>query len=505
VNGTPKQLRILTLLVFLTGILSCPGRAFAETSEVSLDFQAGLDWRVSSLPELVEQTKIKNGIDLMSEYFDRIPLARLNMEYGAKQGFSVAIEATIRREWDGDWFKTSNIFSSSDGNPIAIENLFLTRGVGEWTSPGIHIAFGREKPDYDRGLEGSLLPSKRLPYLDAFQFDGMLGRTEFNLLIASIPARKAWGTYLDQSLDVNPNEGLAAGLDPVGYKPYGFEGDQNPTTVLFGMHRIGWRLGDFFLGVTEQVMMARRNNRFYLTDFFPIVSWHQTGIYQTNNSMIFDAAWNPEVGLRIMVQAGFDDINGNSIGIGDTGAPTIDAYVAGLSWNTIFPSAIASRAVDLSLYAEVGYTHWLWGNYSGTSNWPKDENPLMRFQYRLAADRGGILLPLTSPYGPGAIWSELRIHLFKPNQKLSVGFEFLFLAKNPEANLIDTTYSVADDAATTPYVLFMEAGIPFRVEWRDLVIGLKPALAWREGDTQYKVDIMAVWRYSSTQAVKRTE
>ena len=505
-NSAIKPLRVFVALIYLIGMVTLPGKTFAETPVFSLDFQAGLDWRVSSSAELVEQTKIKNGIDLMREYFDRTPLARLGMEYGASQGFSVAIEATIRREWDGDWFKTSNMFSSSAGNPVAVENLFLTRGVAEWTSPGIHIGFGREKPDYGRGLEGSLLPSKRLPYLDAFRFDGALGRTEFNLLIASIPARKAWGAYVDSDLDIDPNAGLASELDPDEYKPYGFEGDQNPTTVLFGMHRIGWDWGEFSLGVTEQVMMARRNNRFYLTDFFPIVSWHQTGIYQTNNSMVFDAAWNPAAGLRIMAQAGFDDINGGSIGIGDTGAPTIDAYVAGLSWKTRLPAAaIASRTVDFSLYAEAGYTHWLWGNYSGTSNWPKDENPLMRFQYRLAADGGGLLLPLTSAYGPGAIWSELRVHLSDPKGKLSAGFEFLFLAKNPEANLIDTTYTATDEAATTPYVLFMEAGLPLRMEWLGFEMGLRPALVWREGNTQGKVDVMAVWRYKIKQKGKMTE
>jgi hypothetical protein len=409
----------------------------------------------------------------------------------------VAIEATIRREWDGDWFKSSNLFSSVAGNPVAVENLFLTRGVAEWRSPGIHISFGRDKPDYDRGLEGSLLPSKRLPYLDAFRFDGVLHHTEFNLLIASIPARRAWGADLDLSLDVDPNEDLHSGVDPAGYKPYGFEGDQNPTTILFGMHRIGWSFGDFSFGVAEQVMMARRNNRFYLTDFFPIVSWHQTGIYQTNNSMVFNAAWNPAAGLRIMAQVGFDDINGSSIGIGDTGAPTIDAYVAGLSWKTRIPfTMLSSRRADFSLYAEAGYTHWLWGNYSGTSNWPKDENPLMRFQYRLAADRGGLLLPLTSPYGPGAVWLDLHIKLSDLQELLSTGFEFLFLAKNPEANLINTTYSAADDAATTPYVLFFEAGLPLSMKWSGFEMGVRPALVWREGNTQGKVDITAVWKYT---------
>ncbi|MFZ2782504.1 MAG: hypothetical protein WAZ99_05890 [Rectinemataceae bacterium] len=500
-NTVPRLRRAFIVFMCLTGFAFLPGAVSAEAPVFALDFEAGLDWRLSTASELVEQTPIKNGIDLQREYFDRMPIARLEMEYGAPQGLSVAIEATIRREWDGDWFKTDNLFSSVAGNPVAIENLFLTRGIAEWNSPGIHIGFGRDQFDYSRGLEGSLLPSARLSYLDAFQFDGTLGRTEFNLLIASIPARESWDGY-----DVDPNAILYTDLDPAGYEPYGFEGDQNPTTVLYAMHRIGWDLGDFSLGVSEQVMMARRNNRFYLTDFFPIVSWHQTGVYQTNNSMVFDAAWAPVPGLRVMAQAGFDDINGNSIGIGDTGAPTIDAYVAGLSWETRFFGGAAGagvganaspRAADFSLYAEAGYTHWLWGNYSGTSNWPKDENPLMRFQYRLTADRGGLLLPLTSPYGPGAIWAELRTRLSDPKGRLSAGFEFLFLAKNPEANLIDTGYTAADEAATTPYVLFLEAGLPLRAEWSGFEAGLRPALVWREGKVSYKAVITAAWRFTS--------
>ena len=168
------------------------------------------------------------------------------------------------------------------------------------------------------------------------------------------------------------------------------------------MNRLSWDLGPVSIGITDHAMMARRQNRFYITDFIPVLSRHQAAVAQTNNSMAADISWTPVQGLILAAQAGFDDINADIIGVSDTGSPTIDAYVAGIEYQTI--TGFGSFGLDL----EAGYTHWLWGNYDGSEIWPNDVNPFLRFQYRYLTDSGALLLPLTSPYGPGAVWLTLR-------------------------------------------------------------------------------------------------
>jgi hypothetical protein len=122
-----------------------------------------------------------------------------------------------------------------------------------------------------------------------------------------------------------------------------------------------------------------------------------------------------------MAQFGLDDINTGGIGVGDTGTPTIHAGIAGLQYARRLSFAV------LDLYAEAGYTHYLWGSFN--YKWY-----LGRAIYRLELDQGTRALPLTSPYGPGAAWGLLEVGLEKwGGFTARLAAELVF--RNPRASL----------------------------------------------------------------------
>ncbi|MCE1196929.1 hypothetical protein LWX53_10575 [bacterium] len=442
-----------------------------------VDFRLELDleyqYRFRTEERLIEASTVKNGIDLARSFFDRPPFARLLLRGTMPFGFGAVAEVALRDQWTGDYFRTDNLpVIGVEGDPVRFENFFISKAAVYYDSPLFNFHFGREKPDYNGILYGGLLPGTRLPYLDAVKASGKIGRMKIDWLVATIPAIKSW-----DGQDVDPNKGTL----PAGAAYYGFESEPgstnpNPTTIVEGMNRFSWDLGRVTLGVTDHAMMARRNNRFYITDFIPVISRHQAAVSQTNNSMVFDLAWEPLDGLRLAAQAGFDDINASFLGVDDTGSPTIDAYVAGLDYGC------RTALGPLKVKAEAGYTHWLWGNYDGAEIWPNDQNPFLRFQYRYLADSGGLLLPLTSPYGPGALWANISGRLELEGLGLELGLDFQYLTKNDEANLIDTAVLDNTTTAGAHGTQFVSIALPLRWKAGFWEFSARPELAMVDGD-----------------------
>ena len=207
--------------------------------------------------------------------------------------------------------------------------------------------------------------------------------------------------------------------------------------------------------------------------------------------MVLDAAWKPIRGLRLAAQAGFDDINASFAGVSDAGIPTIDAYVAGADYRA------GIGVGTLRVRAEAGYTHWLWGNYDGSQIWPNDVNPFLRFQYRYLTDSGALLLPLTSPYGPGATWVTLNGAFgmpLGPAIRLDVGLDFLYLAKNTEANLIDTKLIGNTTTAGAPVVRYLSLAIPLRLKTGAFSASARPSMAMRDGALWFELSLGAGYR-----------
>ena len=485
-----SHIGLLLLAATATLYAQTPGRPDSGQSPVpvsGIDFRLELDleyqYRFRTEEHLIETSAIKNGIDLMRSFFDRPPFARLLLQGTTSFGFGAIGEIALRDQWTGDYFRTDNLpVIGVEGDPVRFENYFITKAEVYYDSPFFDFHFGREKPDYNGILYGGLLPGTRLPYLDAIKASGKIGRMKIDWMVATIPALKSWDNN-----DVDPNAGTPAvtpPAEPVYY--YGFESEPNsanpnPTTIVEGMNRFSWDLGRLSLGVTDHAMMARRNNRFYITDFIPVISRHQAAVSQTNNSMVFDIGWEPLDGLRLAAQAGFDDINAGFLGVGDTDSPTIDAYVAGLDYGS--PTSSGS----LKIKAEAGYTHWLWGNYDGSEIWPNDQNPFLRFQYRYLSDSGGLLLPLSSPYGPGALWASFSGSLELSRLGLEVGLDFLYLSKNDEANLIDTEVLGNTTTAGAHRTQFVSLALPARWRAGFWEFSVKPELAMLDGDIWFEL------------------
>jgi len=457
----------------------------------ALDANAEYRWAPAGTL-LIEDTAIKSGSDVERDYFNRAPFVRAEMRYGWDEGFSIALETTFRNTWTGDYSKADNMpfaANSSGGLSLSSENYFLTQGVLYWRSRNFDFALGRDKVDYGGFLYGSLLPSARLPYLDNARARIKFGNFTMDWMMATIQSVESW-----DGIDVNPNTKddafvlLSPGTD-LDSGPYGYEYGKYPTVILEGLNRFSWKFDNLILGVTDHAVIARRNNLFYLTDIFPMTSRHQTAINGTNNSMIFDIEWRAFESFDLAAQFGFDDINGNDFGIGDTGTPTIPAIIVGGRYLG------NSYLGNFTSQIECGYTHYLWGNYSGVGIDPEGYvNPFMRMQYRFLTGNGSILLPLTSPYGPGAIWCKADGSLSLGDTGLSIGASFLYLAKNPEANLIDT--QVYDNVATPTagYIHYCELAFPFQCHYHFWFGGLAPAVQWRDGEWNFELTMLASYR-----------
>jgi len=456
-----------------------------------------IEYTARSADVLVEDYAHKNAIDIRRNFLDKAPLERLVLEYGAPQGLNLAVEAELRAEWTGDFFTPTNlVLLGESGNPVAIQNKNIARGVAYWLSPNLDIYFGRDRVDLNDGLKGGFLPSFRIPYYDAIRAQGRLGPLTMDWMVSTIQARKSWeaNEYDDDSYDVNPNVTRA---DPIGSinSYYGWEDSTNPTIIVEALHHFAWDFGAFRMGVSGHTMMSRRNNKFVLTDFFPVVSWHQTGVLQTNNSMVLDFRYDFNDRLALLAQAGFDDINGAIFGIGDTAAPTIDAYALGVRYTGDMPAG------GFGLYAEVGYTQRLWGNYDGTHNMPYDQNPFMRFIARYLVDGGSILLPLTSPYGPGALWLSASGEFPLGVPGLSGGFELLLLRRDRETDLVSTDFYGPE--ADKGQLYFASLSLPLRYKLGYLELSAKPAALLRDKDFWVEASLSVSWRYRSETSIGR--
>lgn len=463
----------------------------AITDDPVFEYRLGsdLEYRYRTADFSIENSVQKNGIDFTRDFLDRPPLLGVYMSFGYPEGLKAEVGMAIRRQWSLErGFSDTNLFPVGvANNPIAIENGFVELGSLSWNAPGLSLSLGRQKVDYSDGLKGALLPSLRIPYLDSFKFHGDIGPLGIDWLLSTIRAVPAV-----DGVDVKPN-----GVDELTAAPgetyyYGFEngsawaGDTdrlgNPTTIMEALHRFTWDFGGVELGASAHVMYARRNNRFGIIDILPVVSWHQAVLAQINMSMLLDARWDISPSLWLAAQAGFDDFNANMVGINDNDASTIGAAVLGGGYSAETPSG------TFKLYAEAGLTHFLWGNYDGTQNPPKDINPFLRFIYRYVVDGGSVLIPLTSPYGPGALWFESSGEWMAGNTGFGVGYEVLLLSRNTAANLIDTPYyGDLSAVAGADQVLFASLAVPVR--WRKGIVecSLTPELSVKDGEVGFLV------------------
>ncbi len=408
------------------------------------------------------------NIDYFSVYdfLEKKPLAVFGFGLSDMYRMGLYIEAFVRSEYSSS--TNTNLFDPKSGNPFSVENYFIQYGYVWYNFDPLMATFGRIPVHFGHPEFSSLLPSNKLPYMDSLYIKLPVGFVTMNMMISSLENREAVG-------DVDPTAGG-------GSDPYEFENN----SIMTALHRFDMNWGKFSLSASGFSVISRQANNFNLADFFPVFSWHTSDVGWHNLSIIFEAAFSPFSGFDIYAQAGYDDINaGDLLGIDDTGNPTIDAYIAGLVYKTKLHEGL------LSAKAEVGYTHYLWGNfYDGSETIANKGNHVFeRAIYRYQMDFGPYIMPLTSPYGPGSFWAEADAELAD-----FYGFAFdlnmLYLEKINGVNLIDTPYERnddirADNGVTRSFDITLTASwSPF--EW--LEVSLFPGILFTDGETDFHFD-----------------
>jgi hypothetical protein len=403
----------------------------ALINRFSLEGYARLGWQDSS--------------DWVHEYLEREPLWRLDMSWARLDKAAFFIEAHLSREYRSDlpyW----NLPAHLPGNPVALENDQLARGFVWYNAGPLQIELGRDKVHFGP-LRSALLPSSRLPFLDLLRLVLPVGNLTMDLMISSLQNRQGVD---DLDLSVSPEIQFRSNI------------------IFVNQHRFQYDFGRIRAAVTGLGIFVRPNNAFALADFFPVSSWHATQYRPFNLSLVFDldAALFP--GFRLMTQFGFDDVNATDLfGVGDAPIPTIPAAIVGFEFERRLPRG------GLELYGELGYTHYLWGNFDDESR-----AILARAIYRLFLDQDVRLMPLTSPYGPGAIWTNLAAS-WRWRRGLCTGLFTELVFRNPEVDLVHTPYvkdpalnALANKAGT------LKLGLEARFRpWKWLELYTRPALS----------------------------
>ncbi|OHD71626.1 MAG: hypothetical protein A2V99_12380, partial [Spirochaetes bacterium RBG_16_67_19] len=398
--------------------------------------------------------------DSLPEYLERAPLWKLGMSWARLDKAAFFIEPFLRREYLSDlpyW----NLPASLDNNPVALENDQLGKGFVWYNAGPLQIELGRDQVHFGP-LRSALLPSAGLPFLDLLRLVLPVGRLTMDLTISSLQNRQGVGD-----------------LDLTIYGA-GYNFDFRTNIIFANLHRFEYDFGRVRAAVTGLGIFVRENNAFALADFFPVSSWHATQYRPFNLSLVFDLEAALFPGFRVMAQFGFDDVNAADLfGVGDAPIPTIPGAIAGFEYQRRLARG------TLELYGELGYTHYLWGNFDDES-----DAVLARAIYRLFLDHGTRLLPLTSPYGPGAIWTNLEAAWrWRGGLYTSLFAELLF--KNPNVDLVSTPY-VKDPAlnALAEKTGNLKLGLRARFRpWKWLELYSRPVLGIQPGGPSLEVTL----------------
>jgi hypothetical protein len=457
----------------------------AERAAAALDFRDG-DLRLLIDLDLQPETYLeanRHDLSFLESLEREEPLLRFNTAYGVDGGPQLVTQTVLQREYDVEL--PTNIPLPADGNPAPFENNFIYTGYLYVPGDYLSTTFGRQQVHFGPSSRSSLMASDRLPYLDAARFSLTLGRLRMTHLVSTID-----NTASDAELDAGMPEVLTGG-------PWDY-GDQyayGKNIIFYNVHYFEYAWDRLRLGIGGQMLISRPMNHFQLGDFFPVFSWHNADIVPNNMCLVFDASYAAAPGLEVYTQVGLDDVSAETFGIADSELPTIPAYIAGMRYR---------RETDgpaLSALLEGGYTHYLWGNFH-------EEFLLSRAIYRQNTDAGSESMPLTSPYGPGALWALVETSArwdersrpaagAAPGPAFDLGLSYLIRVENTRADLYSTPYRASEHVRSAPRrVLHRVALRPVYRPVPTMGIYAEPALLVDGGELGFEATLGLAWRFS---------
>jgi hypothetical protein len=431
------------------------------------DLSASYEHRFRTSQVLADPSTVKNGVDVQRRYFSFDPVLSFGAGIGTFTGIYVEAEALLRQPWKDDYDPMNNFLFPLQGSEIDIGYEIISKGMLSWNGKYINAALGRDKVHFGSTLGSTLYPSRSLPFMDGLRLNIPIGPFEADYFLSTIQPRKA---LVDVTIEKDY---------------FGFLLDPNPSIILNATHRFQWNFGRIKAGAGGNVVYARSNNFFLVTDFLPIIVYHNSDITPNNLSLILDFSWAFYPGFTLTGMLGFDDINASIFGIGDSVVPTIPAWIVQVEY------ALLAKPFRADFLLEGGYTHYLWGNfaYDGERKDKWGEVNLARAIYRYSANGTGLLLPLTSPYGPGVIWGRLAGSFYFTRLPLKVSPDLLLLAKLRDADLVNTEYKKDNALKDGNRLWYFSLDVPcvYTYKWFDFKI--IPGLIIRDGNAAFECTI----------------
>lgn len=393
--------------------------------------------------------------DYWRTYMDNPPAAAWSLSAGRDGGFGVHIAADFQAQ-HGREYPDNNLYRSQDENPLSVENYFITRGYFCGRYGDLLVQLGRTPVHFGAAGFSTTMPSDRLPYLDALYYTWRLGPLKMTSYVGTLYNEAGSGEISDMAglpnIITPVDDGIIVYDDGVGNHTVAF----GRTIIFNSLHRFEWAFPKVRLGLSAHNVITRENNALHIGDMFPVFSWHNAQVGVHNMSLIAEIEYAVMPGLVLFGQAGYDDINSADIsGVGDTDIPTIDAYILGGEYKRLLFGGM------FTVLLEGGTTHYLWGNFHEFD--PERGNYLGRAIYRYLRDEQIVLLPLTSPYGPGARWVRGSLGYSWLNTGLSLILNGEVISHNTAADLVSTAYEESETVSEADRELWVE--ISTRLEY----------------------------------------
>lgn len=387
-------------------------------SDFSLRTQAVADGRIPDTDTwprataLVPSGEQTGGVDLevTADVAVRNSSGYWSSQPDAFQVMPNVAEFTLHTEEKGHWgiqlhsdfhsnqagWHVSSLVLPENGDLFPLDAHFLTQGWLWYNFQPLQVQIGRDQIHWGP-LDDSLLPSSRLAFFDMVHTSLEAGNWKLEWIVSTPETRTDGG-----------NSTIT-------------------TSLLMNLHRIEFRSPSWRLAASEIYLVSRDSGVLTLADMFPVIVSHQADMVPNNNCLVIDGEWVPVPGVRLMGQVGFDDIDASLFGMPDDSVPTIWAGILGGEWVGL------NKDGRLTLHTELGYTHYLYGNYSDSAT---------KAIYRLVQYARTETQPLTSPYGPGTAWITSRAEWVR--QRLTVGTK-LEVYSTKDGVSFDTPY-VRNDA-----------------------------------------------------------